>query len=92
MGGDASRALSICNAMSAKVMRNFESEVLQVIETQGRGLCVDEVTRTLRFRHSDVSSKAVTAALKALVDKKTLSEEQGVFKKAERQLNEKQCG
>lgn len=84
MGGDVNKALSVCNAMSAKVMRNFESEVLQVIEIQGRGMCVDEVTRTLRFRYSDVNSKAVTEALKALVDKKTLSENQSVFRKVER--------
>ena len=49
MGGDASRALNVCNAMSAKVMRNFESEVLQVIEKQEQGMGVGDVTSAMRF-------------------------------------------
>lgn len=64
-------------------MNDFESEVVQVIETQNRGLGVDEVASALRFRYSDVNRKVVAEALKALVDKKQLSERQGVFRHVE---------
>ena len=80
---EVNRALSACNKMSVKVMNNFESEVVQVIETQNRGLGVDEVASALRFRYSDVNRKVVAEALKKLVDKKQLSEEQGVFRNVE---------
>jgi len=79
MGGDASRALNVCNAMSAKVMRNFESEVLQVIEKQEQGMGVGDVTCAMRFRHSGVSDKVVFGALKTLVVNGKVSESQGVF-------------
>ena len=83
MHHEVNGALSACNKMSVKVMDNFESEVVQVVETQKRGLGVNEIARALRFRYSDVSIKVVTEALKTLVDKKQLSEEQGVFRNVE---------
>ena len=83
MHREVNRTLSACNKMSVKVMNNFESEVVQVIEMQKRGLGVDEVARALRFRCGDVNRKVVAEALKKLVDKKQLSEEQGVFRNVE---------
>ena len=73
MGGDASGALNVCNAMSAKVMRNFESEVLQVIETKTRNGGWRRYQR-YAFRHSGVSDKVVFGALKTLMVNGKVSE------------------
>ncbi len=74
------RALNVCNAMNAKVMNNFESEVVRVIEALGRSVSVDEVASAMRFKHSGVSERVVSGALKTLVANGKLSEIQGVFR------------